>query len=192
MNGLGWSSFDGGDMDGLGLVGSGTAESSHLPPWSYHALGFCCRTWPLAQLSLSPLITGMTHLHPDPGSWWSTQVVLGWGLDVLETRDWKSTIPSMLPLKGSHNRKGNWYTKGSGLDGNKITRTWCLRCALTAMGTEAVGTDGGGSGDGESSEDRALDQGRFLRSSGSELGLCRDIDRELAKGQVCLAVSPKR
>lgn len=60
------------------------------------------------------------------------------------------------------------------------------------MGTEAVGTDGGGSGDGESSEDRALDQGRFLRSSGSELGLCRDIDRELAKGQVCLAVSPKR
>ena len=50
---------------------------------------------------------------------------------------------------------------GSRLDGNKITRAWCLGCALTAMGTEAVGTDGGGGADGESSEDRALDRGRF-------------------------------
>lgn len=36
-----------------------------------------------------------------------------------------------------------------------------MGCALTAMGTEAVGTDGGGGGDEESSKDRALDRGRF-------------------------------
>ena len=36
-----------------------------------------------------------------------------------------------------------------------------MGCALTAMGTEAVGTVVVGGGDGESSEDRALDGGRF-------------------------------
>lgn len=78
------------------------AESGLLPSY------FCTHR-------LQEQLTCTQTLVPDGVS---AQVVLGGGLCVLGTRDWKSVILSKLPLKGGHNRRGSWYAGVSRLNGS--------------------------------------------------------------------------